>query len=372
MKIKTLGVTLVPILIIGLYFLLVPSDSTSLIKVPIAEKHRGVCWVGGPRQVNASELEALSNKNINWISQTPFGWQQGHDNPEIGSNTKTPQSNQGWWGERDEGLRVTTEFAKNNGIKTILKPHIWLRDDGGKWRGEIKMKSEEDWQKWFKAYEDFIMHYAKLAEETQMEMLCIGTELHQTCVEREADWRNLIAKIRTVYSGPLTYAANFSNEYEDVKFWDALDYIGVQAYFPLVPNEEASVKELREGWKKPIQELKKFSAKYKKPILFTEVGYKSTKDAGIYPWEWPQRLNEEEREAIFSEQTQANCFEALFLEVMDEPWIAGVHIWKWYPNYGENSVRRNSNSTQSNIDFTPQQKLAEKVIIERFGKMKNS
>jgi hypothetical protein len=372
MKIKTLGVTLVPILIIGLYFFLVPSDSVSLIKVPISEKHRGVCWVGGPRQVNASELEALANKNINWISQTPFGWQQGHDNPEIGSNTKTPQSDQGWWGERDEGLRITTEFAKNNGIKTILKPHIWLRDEGGKWRGEIKMKSEEDWQKWFAAYEGFIMHYAKLAEETQMEMLCIGTELHQTCVEREADWRNLITKIRSVYSGPLTYAANFSNEYEDVKFWDALDYIGVQAYFPLAPNEEASVEELREGWEKPIQDLKKFSAKYNKPILFTEVGYKSTKDAGIDPWEWPQRLNEEERQAIFSEQTQANCFEALFLEVMDEPWIAGVHIWKWYPNYGQNSVRRNSNSTQSNIDFTPQQKLAEKVIVEGFGKMKNS
>lgn len=333
-------------------------------------KHRGVCWVGGPREVFARDLEALASKNVNWISQTPFGWQQGHDNPAIGSHTKNPSTQDGWWGERDEGLRITTEFAKSNGIKTILKPHIWLRDEGGKWRGEIKMKSEKDWQKWFSDYEGFIMHYAKLAEETQMEMLCIGTELHQTCIEREDDWRNLIAKIRTAYSGPLTYAANFSNEYEDVKFWDDLDYIGIQAYFPLVMNEEPSVEELKEGWKKPIEELKAFSNRYNKPILFTEVGYKSTKDSGIAPWEWPQRLAEAERAEIVSEQTQANCFEALFLAVMDEPWLAGIHIWKWYPNYGNNTNRRNS--LMENIDFTPQLKMAEKVVEDGFLKMKNS
>ncbi|MFT6213665.1 MAG: hypothetical protein ACJAS3_000049 [Roseivirga sp.] len=369
MKLKYLGITMLSLLILAGYFFVFPYNSEK-INIPLSMKHRGVCWVGGPREVFARDLEALATKNVNWISQTPFGWQQGHDNPAISSHTKNPSTQDGWWGERDEGLRITTEFAKSNRIKTILKPHIWLRDEGGKWRGEIKMKSEKDWQKWFSDYEDFIMHYAKLAEETQMEMLCIGTELHQTCIEREDDWRNLIAKIRTAYSGPLTYAANFSNEYEDVKFWDDLDYIGIQAYFPLVMNEEPSVEELKEGWKKPIEELKAFSHRYNKPILFTEVGYKSTKDSGITPWEWPQRLAEAERAEIVSEQTQANCFEALFLAVMDEPWLAGIHIWKWYPNYGNNTNRRNS--LMENIDFTPQLKMAEKVVVDGFLKMKNS
>jgi hypothetical protein len=369
MKLKQLGVSIVPVLVLIVCFISYSYDTTK-INIPLSLKHRGVCWVGGPREVFATDLEYLAAKNVNWISQTPFAWQQGHDNPSIGSHTKDQENQEGWWGERDDGLKITTEFAKANGIKTILKPHIWLRDEAGKWRGEIKMKSEEDWKKWFSDYEGFIMHYARLAEATQMEMLCIGTELHQTCVEREADWRNLIAKIRTVYSGPLTYAANFSNEYEEIKFWDALDFIGVQAYFPLAINEEASVAELRNGWKKPISDLKAFSAKYNKPILFTEVGYKSTKDAGIAPWEWPQRLSESERAEVVSEQTQANCFEALFLEVMNEPWLAGIHIWKWYPNYGDNTNRRNS--LMENIDFTPQLKMAEKVMEEGFSKMKNS
>lgn len=365
MKFKKLSIYLIPLILIGIgFFAFYTSNSSPTIFIPNHEKHRGICWVGSSRIISKSELDNLVRKNINWISQTPFGWQRGHDSPVIGTN----HGGQGqvWWGERDEGLKTTTEYAKANGIKTILKPHIWLRDEGGKWRGEIKMKSEEDWQTWFAAYENFIMHYAQVAEDAQMEMLCIGTELHQTCVEREEDWRKLIAKIRTVYSGPLTYAANFSEEYEDVKFWDALDYIGVQAYFPLTTQEEASVEELRKGWQKPISDLEKFSKKFNKPILFTEVGYKSTKDSGIDPWEWPQRLSEEERKGIFSEQTQANAYKALFAEVMDEPWFAGVHIWKWYPGY-EDSRRT---STEFNINFTPQKKQAEKVIVEAFAKFK--
>lgn len=367
MRPKTLTITFIPLLVIGVVLGILSRTDTeyNAINIPMAEKHRGVCWVGGPDEVSADQLALLASKNANWISQTPFGWQRGHDNPQIGTNKN---SDYVWWGERDAGLKQTTAMAKAHGIKTILKPHIWLRDDSGKWRGEIKMKSEEDWQKWFSDYTDFIMHYAKLAEESGMEMLCIGTELHQTCVDREADWRTLIGKIRTVYSGPLTYAANFSDEYQDVAFWDELDYIGVQAYFPLTSNEEPNLEELRKGWEKPMEELKRFSNRYEKPILFTEVGYKSTRDSGIEPWTWPQRIERQEREQIYSETTQAKLYEALFAEVMDEPWLAGVHLWKWYPNYEKRLNARSGSKPYYSIDFTPQAKEAEQVMTEWFGK----
>jgi len=48
----------------------------------------------------------------------------------------------------------------------------------------------------------------------------------------ESSWRALIAEVRTVYAGPLSYAANF-DEVGQVGFWDALDAIGVNAYYPL-------------------------------------------------------------------------------------------------------------------------------------------
>ena len=308
MRIKRSFVFVGPLLILLAIYYFGPLDNASSISIPKDEKHRGICWVGGPQIIQSSDIEYVANLGVNWISQTPFGWQRGHDNPEIGHQI---ENQNGWWGERDEGLIKTTQYAKANGIKTILKPHIWLRDEGGKWRGEIAMNNEEDWQKWFKQYEEFILHYAKIAEESGMEMLCIGTELHQTCVQREQDWRNLIAKIRTVYSGPLTYAANFSDEYQEVSFWDELDYIGVQGYFPLTNSTEPTVDELIAGWKSPLKELQVFSNKYDKPILFTEIGYKSTKDSGIEPWTWPQRLDRNKREAIYSEQVQANLYEAM-------------------------------------------------------------
>ncbi len=356
------------VILLGFYLIRSNSSSNdSYIHIDTSEKHRGVCWVGGPQIVYASDLEEIASKGVNWISQTPFGWQRGHDNPNIGNQIG---SSDGWWGERDEGLVKTTEMARAEGIKTILKPHIWLRDEEGKWRGEIAMNTEEDWQMWFAQYEEFILHYARLAEESKMDMLCIGTELHQTCVQRENDWRALIGKIREVYKGPLTYAANFSGEYQEVSFWDELDYIGVQAYFPLSSKESPSIEDLKSGWSQPLKELQSFSNRYNKPILFTEIGYKSTKDSGKEPWTWPQRLPREERASIYSEEMQAQLYEAMMQEVMSAPFIAGIHLWKWYPNYQERIDRmkeRSGNSTYYDIDFTPQGKQAERVMEKWFS-----
>lgn len=359
-------IIVIPIFLLALWYSLGPNDDQSSIQISKINKQRGVCWVGGRKIVDIVELQKLTNIGVNWISQTPFGWQRGHDSPMIGNQIG---SERGWWGERDEGLRETTRMAKSLGINTILKPHIWLRDEEGKWRGEIEMNSEEDWQMWFKNYETFILHYAQLAEEEGIEMLCIGTELHRTCTEREMDWRDLIKKIRSVYSGDLTYAANFADEYEEVAFWDELDMIGIQGYFPIVDVEHPTKEQVLEGWQKHIEQLRSFSNAHNKPILFTEIGYKSTKEAGISPWEWPQRLAFEEREALFSEETQATLYDGMFETLFNQPFIAGFHLWKWYPFYEEQIERfrvQNPETNYVNIDFTPQGKLAEDVMSKWF------
>jgi len=366
---KKLSVIIFPILLLLIgFWVFNDSKESGLVHIRTNQKHRGVCWVAGPYKPDSIAFLQLLENNVNWISQTPFGWQREHNSPQIGHHIGR---NDGWYGESDNGLRETTRLARQFGIKTILKPHIWLRDSQGKWRGEIKMENEEDWQMWFSNYEEFILHYARLAEEEKIEMLCIGTELHRTCVEREADWRNLIARIRQVYSGELTYAANFADEYEEVAFWDVLDYIGVQGYFPVAKNEEPSVEEVKEGWQTHLKHLRQFSDKYEKPILFTEIGYKSTKDAGIEPWQWPERLDRALRENIFSQQTQAHLYQGMFEALADQSFIAGFHFWKWYPPIPEGAERRGRSTDNNvfNIDFTPQNKEAQQVMKEWFGKM---
>jgi hypothetical protein len=54
-------------------------------------------------------------------------------------------------------------------------------------------------------------HYAKIAEETKCEMLCLGCEMEST-EEFEIRWRNLIMEIRQIYHGPITYNLNHGRE----------------------------------------------------------------------------------------------------------------------------------------------------------------
>eukprot|EP00959_Pyramimonas_sp_CCMP1952_P095295 1992706-Pyramimonas_sp.AAC.1 len=53
----------------------------------------------------------------------------------------------------------------------------------------------------------------------------------RSAVVRE-EWKKLVADVRGVFSSRITYAANF-DEYSEVDWWQHLDMIGINAYFPL-------------------------------------------------------------------------------------------------------------------------------------------
>jgi hypothetical protein len=308
------------------------------------KKHKGVCWVGSRNPLEGGELDALKKLGVSHLSQTPFGWQKSISTAEI---SWEKHSQKMWWGESSKGLISTADTANALGLSDILKPHIWVR---GSWPGEISMENEEDWKLWFENYKQFILYYAHLAESQQIPLLCIGTELEKTS-HREKDWRKIIAAVRAVYGGKLTYAANFT-EYQSINFWDALDYIGIQAYFPLVEQDFApALDQLIAGWEKVIPAIEKVNKSFQKPVLFTELGYCNTEDAAISPWVWPS----ERQEAIISDHVQAICYEAFFQAVWEKEWFQGVYFWKWYPS-----------PSNRNPDFTPQRKMAEKIMKKYF------
>ena len=336
-------------------------------------KIRGVCWVAGDSVVSGN-FDNLVDNHVEWISQTPFGWQNGIDNPVIGFD-----NHNSLWGERDEGLIHTAKLAHSKGIKVMLKPHIWVKNANGKWRSDIHMNSKTDWESWFDHYQAMIMHYARIAEQGNMESLCIGTELLHPATKFPEKWRKIIQDIRSVYTGKLTYAANFYQELEGITFWDALDAIGVQGYFPLVKEKNPSESSLVEAWKPHIRLLESIHQKYGKPVIFTEIGYRNSEDAGIEPWIWPRQLDEN---VLPSDQTQENCFHALFRSVWRKNWFHGLFVWKWFhPGYKHNSYaewleyrikRRNAYRKNHNIKarqyitFSPQGRPAEKVIQNHF------
>jgi hypothetical protein len=242
----------------------------------------------------------------------------------------------------------------------MLKPHLWLLNHGqGVWLSDIDMDSEEEWQRWFDSYGKFILHYAQLAQRIKAEVFCIGTELRQTATERSQNWRAIARNVKHLFSGKLTYAANWDSELHDITFWDELDYIGVQGYFPLSTQPDPSVIECRRSWEQHAQSLESLSDRYNRPILFTEIGYKSTSDGAIRPWEWPGFLSGMiQRVSI---ETQANCYESFFSVFWNRRWFAGAHIWKWYADHSEAGG-------VGNIGFTPQNKPAQNILARWYAR----
>ena len=321
-----------------------PSSAKVQDLFSLDHRMRGVCFVAG-RRIDESVFLPLVRDNVEWISQTPFGWMKSADAPEI----QIASPGDVYWGESDEGLAQTTRMARSFGIRTLLKPHLWVAGwHDTVWTGEIKMKSEAGWSAWFDAYRRFILHYAALAEKNGMEALAVGTELQGATAGHEKEWREIIRQVRAVYHGKLTYAANWDHEFEAVEFWDALDFAGVQAYFPLSEKSDPSMEELVAGWEQPVSRLKRVAEKIRRPVVFTEVGYKSADKAAVAPWLWStgDRINLEQ---------QARCFEAMFRVTWREPWFQGAYVWKWFPHY-DTSRSGNDNN------FTPQGKPAEKVL----------
>lgn len=352
---------------IVLFILLSAFSSTSIL--PNTDIHtprmKGVCWVGTD-SITTKNFDPLLNTSGNWISQTPFAWMDGYDNPIINLST-----HRAWWGETDRGIKHTTELAHKAGIQVMLKPHIWIMNSDGKWRHDIAMNSEAEWATWFENYEKFILHYARLSTELGIESLCIGTELYQTTKQYPDRWRKIIQAIKEIYCGELTYAANWYEEYETISFWDELDYIGIQSYFPLTKKKNPDVRTLVKGWKKHKKDIQKVANKFNKKVIFTELGFKNSADAAIEPWTWPQRMDKNKVER--SDQTQINCYEAMFTSLWDEPWIDGFFIWKWFhTTYKHDDMDTYWEGRRDRqIYFSPQRTGAIDVLREWYSKEAN-
>jgi len=253
----------------------------------------------------------------------------------------------------DESLAAVIRKLHEMKIKVMLKPHLDLVDAQGKWRGDIGFENDSDWQTWFENYSAFIMRYANICAQEDVELFCIGTELGQATVSQPERWRELIKQIRGVYPGQLTYAANWSNEYDLITFWDALDYAGIDPYFPLVCTLSPKTEELKSAWIDWLKPIEEWQKKINKPVLFTEIGYKSSKDATDEPW---QHIAVGDVDL----EVQANCYQAALESFWDKPWFYGIYWWYW-------GVSPRMGGTL-NRGFTLQNKPSSDVVKEWYKK----
>ena len=225
-------------------------------------------------------------------------------------------------GENDESVIMSAHFARQKGMTTLLKPQIWVR---GGWPGDLKMQSQEDWDQFFAFYKKWILHYALLAELYEMESFCVGVELKYTTLEQGKKWRALIQDIRKIYSGPLVYAANWGEEFEGITFWDELDYIGVDFYYPIGKESKISPQELQKNLEKELKKVEGVSKAFNKPVILTEIGFRSIEA----PWQMP---HEHAGNKASNPNDQALCYETVLKSLQDKEWCKGIYWWKW-PSY---------------------------------------
>lgn len=217
----------------------------------------------------------------------------------------------------DASLLHAMAKARSLGLAVTLKPHVNVHD--GTWRGAIQ---PADRAAWFVSYKAMIAHYASLAADGGASMFVVGTEL-KTMSTDTARWQDIVADVRSRFAGKVTYAANY-NEFERIGFWGRVDYIGVDAYFALTNDTGDSAGTLAWrwtlwGWK---TRLVTAAFTWNKPVVFTELGYRSTPHAARRPGDWATP-------GPVDRWAQQQAYEAFYRAFESEGWFSGVFWWNW-------------------------------------------
>jgi hypothetical protein len=325
-----------------------PQPDSQAASAPVFQK--GMSFAHGYRPHNdllspgsQNALQYLRQQvHVEWIALNPFSYQRAVNDPGLYFGGDPP----------DAHLVHAIAQAHDMGLRVMLKPHIWLREKSDDaWRGNISMTSEHDWEIWFENYERFILHYARIAEVEQVDIFCIGVELARTMKEREQNWRTLIGRIREIYHGPLTYAANWWGEYDEIHIWDALDYVGVNAFFPLSDSATPNLEALRAGVHRVADQVQLVHQATRRPVIFTEVGFKSVRGSTVKPWQWAGPIN-----PPVDLELQARAYQAMLEVLWERPWFYGMYWWKWHSHTGHGG--------SADGDFSPRGKPAEKTLSQ--------
>ncbi|NQU95635.1 MAG: discoidin domain-containing protein [Candidatus Omnitrophica bacterium] len=309
----------------------------------LEEFHKGVVytswtdWELGsvPSDLMLVHLKKIGVKHVAIMAPT---YQDAVDSTEI-----VVHDFEGGDSPTDRAIAHAIQTCHALGIKVLLKPHVDCKD--GTFRGDIIGTKA-----WFANYKKIALRYAKLAQDNNVEIFSVGTELENTSFDAwDAEWRDIIASVRAIYTGYITYSANWT-EYIDMPFWDALDLIGIDAYFPLTNKNDPTKEELVAAWEKHADILEKWlkDNDLNKPIIFTELGYVSSDGTNKQPW---ATLSNPE-----DQKEQADCLDAALEVLSKRSWFKGMYIWQYFP------LER-----WSPIGFPIRDKEAE-VVIEKWYK----
>jgi hypothetical protein len=199
-------------------------------------------------------------------------------------------------------LRAVAHELGQRGVEVGLVPILLWKGGRRQWLRPRRPES------WLADYARLIEELSTFADSIGASELVVGSELTLLFPFATA-WRTIIARARSHFHGHLTLSPT-ALDYATIRFWDALDSIGVSAYFPLSPARALRAERLLEAsWWAHRAHLEILAKLWRKPITFVEIGYPSTGVAAIRPWDYR-----------FESQ-------GVDLELQDTCWRAFASVW---------------------------------------------
>ncbi len=317
---------------------------------------RGVSFVssaaapfGSPQA--AESLQKLAATGANWVAvvapfhvadRAAFSFYRAGDDPA------------------PEAIAQVIQQAHDLNLKVMLQPVVVSGD--GTWSGALEPANLDGW---FRGYREMLGEYARLAQGTGTDLFCMGTEFWDLTVPQYSDlWRETVSQARHDYHGPMTYSANWGDkntpEYGVIDWWDALDYIGISAYFPLSWND-FNVDPLVAGWRSYtdpygpntqgftfhwFDQIHQVQKQWNKPVLFTKIGFASYANS---PGRWDVPYDSRLELSV-----QANAYEATMRVWGLVEWMPGLFWSAWSSDANAGGPVDNGES--------PQNKPAEEVL----------
>lgn len=295
----------------------------------------------------ARAIDEAAQMGATWISLTPFGRVADLRSTQVSLEFEAP------FEENRENIARAIHMAHQRGLQVLLVPHLWV--ESGEWRALLDPGTDEGWAAWAASYERFLLTWAEVARDTGAEMLSVGVELRSwVSTERASTFFPIIAGVRRIYPGLLTYSANW-DDVDDTLILQDIDLIGINAFYPLAEEEGAPLETLLHGAGEVAEKLDRLAKTEKKPILLTEIGYKTVASPAVKPWIWPEDL----KQVVLSQEDQADATFALVAPLLDRPWFAGFFVWRIYADPDDVSQ-------EPEFGFSPRGKLAERVVRDAF------
>ena len=131
----------------------------------IDNKQKGIHLFG---KIDSISLQVLTRNNIEWVTLVPWGVQDDYNSAIMNhhnSDSLLIRQSDSSWVKR-------LELVHSAGFKIFVKPHVWIDSPSdGKWRSDIFPSNETNWKTWQKSYREFILMYAKIAQENDVAFL---------------------------------------------------------------------------------------------------------------------------------------------------------------------------------------------------------